>query len=426
MLRHIFATTRRAFARRKLSSVRRRGVAKHHDRDKLRRYGKQLKGAAMPHLMRLETWPIEYPVVGRFKFLTPAPGLPKGRRTVVVRLTADDGSTGWGQAVPSHRWSYETPETVRSTIDLYLAPALLGADLDDPADFAQRLAKAVGPGFSTGHPIAKAALDLALWDLRGRRQGKSFVELWRHASPYASRRSVPPHVTLSWTINTDNLADAESSLADALGRGYRNFNVKVSPDPQFDVDLCRRVRQASPDGFIWCDANTGYNLENALAAAPGLADLGIAAMEQPFPPNQLGNYKRLRAQRALPILMDESIVSNRDFLEFFSLELLDGVAVKLSRMGGLTEAARLIDQLENLGAKFFASGLTDPDLSLAATLQLFAGGGLTTPAALNAPQFLRGSILDKPLIADGDQLRVPTGPGLGVDVDLDQLTALSE
>ena len=87
----------------------------------------------MARLTKLESWPVAYPVVGRFKFLTPVPGLPTGRRTVVVRLTSDDGLVGWGQAIPSHRWSYETPETVRSTIDLYFAPALLGADIDDPA-----------------------------------------------------------------------------------------------------------------------------------------------------------------------------------------------------------------------------------------------------------------------------------------------------
>jgi L-alanine-DL-glutamate epimerase-like enolase superfamily enzyme len=380
----------------------------------------------MARLTNWESWSIEYPVVGRFKFLTPAPGLPTGRRTVAVRLTADDGSAGWGQAVPSHRWSYETPETVRSTIDLYLAPALVGADIDDPDDVAVRLGRAVGPGFSTGHPIAKAAIDLALWDLRGRRQGKSFVDLWRQESGAAARRTPSQTVTLSWTINTDSLAEAEASLAQANQRGYRHFNVKVSPDPRFDVELCRAVRRASPDGFIWCDANTGYDLERAMAAAPRLAELGIAAMEQPFPANQLDNFHRLRAQRALPILMDESIVSCRDFDEFHRLGLLDGVAMKLSRMGGLTEAARLIGRLEEVGALFYASGLTDPDLSLAATLQLFSGGGLTLPAALNAPQFLTGSILTTPLVPTGDQLAVPTGPGLGVDIDLALLEELAE
>jgi len=380
----------------------------------------------MARLTKLESWPVAYPVVGRFKFLTPVPGLPTGRRTVVVRLTSDDGLVGWGQAIPSHRWSYETPETVRSTIDLYFAPALLGADIDDPADVHARLARAVGPGFSTGHPIAKAAVDLALWDLRGRRQGKSFVELWRGESSRAALRTPTPAITLSWTINTDDLAEAEKSLAEAGRRGYRHFNVKVSPDPRFDVELCRLVRRASPDGFIWCDANTGYDLQSALSVAPRLAELGVAALEQPFPANRLDDFRRLRVQRALPILMDESIVACRDFEEFHALGLIDGVAVKLSRMGGLTEAARLIDRLEEVGALFYASGLTDPDLSLAATLQLFSGGGLTLPAALNGPQFLTGSILKTPLVPAGDQLTVPISAGLGVEVDPHRIEQLSE
>jgi L-alanine-DL-glutamate epimerase-like enolase superfamily enzyme len=374
----------------------------------------------------LESWPVVYPVVGRFKFLTPAPGLPAGRRTVVVRLTADDGSTGWGQAVPSHRWSYETPETVRSTIDLYYGPALVGADVDDPEDVARRLANAVGPGFSTGHPIARAAIDLAWWDLLGRRSGKSFIELWRAFSSAAARRTPADAVTLSWTINTDNLAEAEASLSEAAARGYRHFNIKVSPDPRFDIELCRLVRRASPEGFIWCDANTGYDLESALAAAPRLAELGIAAMEQPFPANRLEDFQRLRARRALPILMDESIVSCRDFDEFHRLGLLDGVAVKLSRMGGLTEAARLIDRLEETGSLFYGSGLTDPDLSLAGTLQLFAGGGLKLPAALNGPQFLSGGILKEPLETKGDRIPVPTGAGLGVEVNAEQMGEMAE
>jgi muconate cycloisomerase len=380
----------------------------------------------MARLTNLESWPVIYPVVGRFKFLTPAPGLPVGRRTVVVRLTADDGRVGWGQAVPSHRWSYETPETVRSTIDLYYAPALAGADLDDSDEIAGRLGRAVGPGFSTGHPIARAAVDLAICDLRGRRAGKSFVELWQDESPIARRRTPSGSITLSWTINTDNLAEAEDSLAEAERRGYRHFNVKVSPDPRFDVELCRLVRQASPEGFIWCDANTGYDLESAIAAAPRLAELGIAAIEQPFAANRLDDFRRLRTQRALPILMDESIVSCRDFDEFHRLGLLDGVAVKLSRMGGLTEAARLIDRLEETGALFFASGLTDPDLSLAGTLQLFSGGGLTLPAAVNAPQYLTGSILKDQLVPEGVQLSVPTGPGLGVEVDWERMGKMAE
>lgn len=377
----------------------------------------------MARIAKLETFPIAYPTRGSFKFFTATPGLPAGRRTVVVKLTDDEGLVGWGQAVPSPRWSYETPETVPSTIELYLAPELAGRDLNDGAGIEQAMHRAIGPGFSIGQPIAKAAIDLALWDLRGRRAGCSVAALLTSDDAPAARRE---SITLSWTLSPTDLADAECSIAEAHALGYRNFNLKVAPDVEFDLELCRLVRRAAPNAFLWADANGGYDVEAALAIAPRLADLGIAALEQPFAANCLSGYQRLRAQRALPILMDESIVATADFEEFHRLELLDGVAVKVARMGGLTEAWRLVQSLRASGLLFYASGLTDPDLSLAASLHLFASGGLTYPAALNGPQFLNGSILRKPLIPIGDQLAVPIGPGLGVEVDEDRLRELSE
>ncbi|MBW3596372.1 MAG: mandelate racemase, partial [Planctomycetes bacterium] len=89
--------------------------------------------------------------------------------------------------------------------------------------------------------------------------------------------------------------------------------------------------------------------------------------------------------------------------------------------GGLTEARRILQYIEDHGLLFFASGLTDPDLSLAASLALFGAFGLERPAALNAPQFLSGTILSTPLQIEGDQATVPTGPGLGVHVDPEKL-----
>ena len=126
------------------------------------------------------------------------------------------------------------------------------------------------------------------------------------------------------------------------------------------------------------------------------ADIGIAGFEQPMPANRLSWYQRLRRQKILPILMDEPIVTIVDLEEFHRLGLLDGVAMKLSPCGGLEESCRILDYMEQHGLLFFASGLTDPDLSLAASLALFAAYQLEHPAALNAPQFLSGSLLKQP------------------------------
>ena len=191
------------------------------------------------------------------------------------------------------------------------------------------------------------------------------------------------------------------------------------------MQVCAEIRRLAPNAFVWIDANGGYDLETALRLAPKFADLGVAAFEQPLPANRLSWYRKLSKQKALPILMDEPIVSVVDLEEFHRLGLLDGVAMKLSRCGGLTESRKVLQYMEDNGLLFFASGLTDPDLSFASCLALFGAYNLERPAALNAPQFLAGSILAKPLTIEGDQATVPSGPGLGVRVDPEKLAKLT-
>jgi L-alanine-DL-glutamate epimerase-like enolase superfamily enzyme len=180
-----------------------------------------------------------------------------------------------------------------------------------------------------------------------------------------------------------------------------------------------------PDGFLWADANGGYDEETALAIAPKLADIGVAVLEQPLPANRLSGYRRLRQQAALPIIMDEGIVSSVELEEFIKLDLLDGVAMKPARCGGLTEARRQLEIIQRAGLMFLGSGLTDPDLSLAASLALYGAYDLKYPAALNGPQFLGGSILTPPFEVKDGELPVPTGHGLGVEVDETKLRELS-
>lgn len=367
-------------------------------------------------IARVEAIPLRYPVAGRFKFFEGPPGTPPGRPAVLVRLTTDTGLTGCGQSVPVPRWSYETLETVQSTIERYLAPALVGLDPLDPDAIQAAMDTAIAPSFSTGQPICKAGIDLALHDLAGRLRGQSLAALW--GAPSRGR------LTLSWTLNPRSLDEVEALIAAGRARGYRHFNVKVAPDPAFDLELCRLVKSLVPDGFLWADANGGYVEEDALRAAPRLADLGVAVLEQPLPANRLGGYRHLKQQGALPILMDEGVVSTVELAEFIDLGLLDGLSMKPARCGGLTEARRQIALLEERGLMWLGSGLTDPDLSLAAAAALFDAGGLNRPAALNGPQFLTHSILSDPLRVEDGALVLPTGPGLGVDIDPARLAAL--
>jgi L-alanine-DL-glutamate epimerase-like enolase superfamily enzyme len=337
---------------------------------------------------------------------------------VLVALTSDDGTVGWGQSVPIAKWSYETLETAFLTLRDYYGPGLLGRDPHDLEGAHAQMDAAVAPAFSTGMPITRAGLDLALCDLAGKLQGRSAAEMWGRP------RGGP--LELSWTVNVRALDDVDDVVAEGRRRGFRHFNIKVAPDPDFDVALARRVRELAPDGFLWADANGGYDPETALDAAPRLADAGVDVLEAPLKPNRIAGYQALKKQGALPILMDEGVVSPVELEEFVRLGMLDGVAMKPSRCGGLLSARRQIELLIDRGLMWLGSGLTDPDVSLAASLCLFGAYGLQKPAALNAPQFLTVDLLTRPLRVIDGRMDVPEGPGLGVDIDRRKLDELMD
>jgi L-alanine-DL-glutamate epimerase-like enolase superfamily enzyme len=316
---------------------------------------------------------------------------------------------GWGESIPVAKWSYETLETATIVLRDYYTPVLVGRDPIDIDGALAAMDAAVAPGFTTGMPITRAGVDLALHDLTGKLRGQSLAQMWG--------RDPGGPLVLSWTVNVQKIADVDGLMEEGSRRGYRNFNIKVAPDPEFDVQLARRVRENAPDGFLWADANGGYDPATALQAAPKLADAGVDVLEAPIKPNQISGYQKLKKQAALPILMDEGVISPTDLAEFYTAGMMDGVAMKPARCGGLRSNQQQIELCLKHGLMWLGSGLTDPDISLAAALGLYGAYGLAKPAALNGPQFLTASVLARPLRIDKDQAYVPTGPGLGIEVN---------
>jgi L-alanine-DL-glutamate epimerase-like enolase superfamily enzyme len=365
-----------------------------------------------PPIRAIEVFPVAYPVSGHFRFFT----RPE-RPAVFVKVTCEEGRVGWGQSVPISTWSYETTESVVSTIRNYLAPVLIGRSPLDIAGAHAAMNRAIAGSFSTGMPIAKAGIDLALHDLAGRAASKSVATLWN--------KTPLERIPLSWTVNPRTLDEAHSLIEEGKARGYEHFNIKVAPDPVFDIELARIVRKAAPKGFLWADANGGYDPDAALAVAPKLADAGVNVFEQPVAPNRLSALRDLRKQKALPVILDEGVVSLADLEEFHKLGLLDGVAMKPARTAGLWTARKQIEFLQRENLLFLGSGLTDPDVSLAASLALYGAYQLRYPAALNGPQFLRGSFLDSSFQVVNGALRVPTAPGLGVSMNEEEVRCAS-
>lgn len=366
-------------------------------------------------IKHITLFPVRYPTKGYFKFFV-GPRGSYGRGAVIVKITTDTGIIGWGQSIPSPLWSYETLETDTIVMRDYLAPALISRDPLD-IDRAHRVMDRVpAPGFSTAMPIGRSGLDMALHDLAGKIKGQSLSQMWKRPSAGS--------VKLSWTVNARTLSEAEEVINNGYEHGYSNFNIKVAPDPKFDVALAKLVRRRAPEGFLWADANGGYDPSTALEAAPKLADAGVDVLEAPLRPNRISGYRTLKKQGALPILMDEGVVSPVELTEFIRLKMLDGLAMKPCRCGGLAPAKQQIEIILDAGLIWLGSGLTDPDISMTAALGLYSAFDLKKPAALNGPQFLTADVLAKSLSIKNGSVKVPNGPGLGVEVDEEKVTKL--
>jgi muconate cycloisomerase len=357
----------------------------------------------------IETLPVALPTLADFAVSggsVAKVGTPSVR--VLVKITAADGTVGWGEATPIPSWTYETLESIATTIDRYLAPAALGLPVWEFDRLTRVFDRAINRGYSIGAPLAKAAVDVALHDLVGRKLGLPVSAL------LGARRV--ERIALGWIVSSGS---AESSVAEGRDRGYRAFKVKIGlHGERDDVRSVERVRAAAgDDAFLWVDANQGYAVDEALRVAGALAALGVAAFEQPLPANDVDGLRRLRDRSPVPVALDESLRHPSDLATFVKLGAVDVAIAKVQRSGGLTLSRHLCQYAEDSGVRLMGSGLTESDIGLAASLHLFAAFGIATPVDLNGRQFVQSPYARSTVhIADG-WATVPDAPGLGVDVD---------
>ncbi|MGY0002432.1 mandelate racemase/muconate lactonizing enzyme family protein [Micromonospora sp. I033] len=329
---------------------------------------------------------------------------------VLVKVTAG-GVTGWGEATPIPAWTYETAESIVTTIDRYLAPAVLGRPAWDLDGVTTAFDRAINRGFTIGSPLAKCAVDVALHDLLGRALGVPVGVLWGQR-----RRDT---IQLGWIVSGQTADEVADAVAEGSDLGYRAFKVKVGLHTEAeDAAVVRAVREAAPDAALWVDANQAYTVDGALRMARRLADLDVTAFEQPLPANDVAGQRRLRETSPIPVALDESLRHPSDLATFVKLNAVDVAIAKVQRSGGLTLSRRLCALAEDAGVRLMGSGLTDSDLGLAASLHLFAAYGIDTPVDLNGRQFLTSPYATGATVEVKDGVaRVPTGPGLGVEVD---------
>jgi muconate cycloisomerase len=346
----------------------------------------------------------------------------------IVRLDTDEGVSGWGEAPAIATWGGahgryygETPETVKHLVEAYLVPAVRELDPAEIALVHQRMDKVV-----KGHPYAKAAVDIACFDLAGKAQGVPVSTL------LGGRLREGIEVTHSLGIMDVDRCVAEAEQAVAEGAG--TIKCKTGLDAERDVELVRRLREALGDGVrIRVDGNEGYRtVQEAVATTKRQEEYGIFLCEQPVAGAEA--LARVAERIDVPVMADESAWTVHDVLELHELAAAECFSCYVTKPGGLHRARQQAELAAALGLYHDIGGSIEMGIGNAANLHLGAALPLATlpsvcpvtkPAGAAGPEiagiYYTDDVVAEPFRFEDGKVLVPDGPGLGVEVDLEKL-----
>jgi muconate cycloisomerase len=366
----------------------------------------------MRTVQQVEIFPVRLPVTRTFTFASGSAGASgQAAPFVFVKLTDTEGETGWGAVRPMPTWSYETFESLVTTLRHYFAPQLVGLPITDLWGLHRVLHRMVGRGPSTGQPNAKAALDMAFYDLSARAAG---LTLRSYLGGSDDRNILP----LSYTLTAHDVTALRDDIAQGRSAGFVHFNFKAAVAPATDIAIAQIVKDLT-SGFVWADANQGFTLQDARRVTDAFYEIGVDVLEQPLPADQIGLHRALRQHCKLPLAVDEASVSPADFFHYAANNLVDYLVVKLPRSGGIFPTLQQIGVAHSAGLDFLVSGLTGSFITKLAACQVALAFGSTRPAALNGSQFIDESMLypTKAQIESAGAIHLNNEPGVGIHPD---------
>jgi muconate cycloisomerase len=328
---------------------------------------------------------------------------------VFVRLETADGLVGWGEAacLGGPTWSEESSESIAATIERYIAPWLVGRDAAGIEVLVREMARRV-----QGNPFARAAVEMALWDLNGRALDVPVHRL------LGGR--VRDRVPLSWSLAVaDPAAEVEEARV-KVARGHRIFKIKTAARPVAeDVERVRHLRDAlGPDISLRVDANQGWDRPTALRAIRAIEPYDVDFVEQPVPRWDFEGMAEIGRRVDVPIMADESCFSPQDALAIARLGGVSILGLKLTKSAGITGSMAIARIAEAAGMGCYVGCMIETSLGTAAYLQVaLAAAPVTWGCELFGPLLLKGDVVRQPVrYADGAIVALD-GPGLGVEVD---------
>jgi muconate cycloisomerase len=333
---------------------------------------------------------------------------------VIVELRLGNGVIGVGEAATlgGPRWSEESVESIKATIDAYLAPALIGSAADRFEATRVRMDEA-----AKRNNAAKGAIDSALFDAVGKTLGVPAV----HLLGGVMRESVPVLWTLASGDPAQEIDEAEKKIAAGL---HNTFKVKIGAQtPEADTARMRRLASALEGrASLIVDANQAWDETTALCCLPVLAEIGVTLIEQPLPAWNILGMARLRTRSTVPLMADECVFSAHDMLDVARTGAADVVSLKLVKHGGLLAMREVASVAQAAGIGLYGGCLLESSIGAAAHLHVFAGlRDLAWGCEHFGPQILTGDLVTEPLRFADFHIHLPTGPGLGVTLDPEQL-----
>ncbi|MDJ0626729.1 MAG: enolase C-terminal domain-like protein [Rhodobacter sp.] len=359
-----------------------------------------------------DLWHLALPVVSRRDH---GIGAVEGAcEIVVLRLTAEGGADGWGEASP---WAVFTgsPEAADAALDRYIRPHVVGRRVGDRAAIMADAARAVAHCTE-----AKAALETALLDLTGCISG---VPVWALLGGKC-RDTIPLSVSIA---NPD--FDRDIDLMQRIRTdGVRLIKLKTGfAGHAFDIRRLERIAQDFPEFETRVDFNQGLGPEDAVARVRDIAGFGPSFIEQPVAAHHFGLMADIRAAIDVPLLADESVFGPEDMGRAVAERIADGVSVKIMKSGGPTRAQTVARMAAAAGMTAYGGDMFESGLAhLAGTHMIAATPEISLGCEFyQAQYYLAEDILEEPFPSAGGVVTVPDGPGLGIRPDIDKLAYMA-
>jgi O-succinylbenzoate synthase len=312
------------------------------------------------------------------------------------------GEFGYGEVVADQipLYSYETTSTAWAVLKEFLIPAVFEFNITHPQDFYERVQ------VYKGHPMAKAGLELALWDLFAKVKKLPLWKIYR-----GEKQEIPAGVSVGIQDSVPQLLDRIHFFLD---EGYQRVKIKIKPG--WDVHVCEEVRKEFPDITLQVDANGAYRL-NDKETLKKLDDFGLLMIEQPFPAYDLWDHSRLQMEMETSLCLDESATSQdtvRKALEMGSCRIIN---IKVGRVGGIVEAIKIHDFCQGKNIPVWCGGMLESGIGRAHNIHLATLSNFSLPHDLSASKrYYKQDLIEPPIdITSRGTIVVPHSPGIGVN-----------